>query len=88
MYSSNRKTDETGKILPCSIVRLGWGGGRELRIWYLSLSSQWHRQGKVSVKVSGCRIGKWLATERIYGGSQLVGRQNKVKRKGGRVGSG
>lgn len=23
----------------------------------LSLSSQWHRRGKVSVKVSGCRIG-------------------------------
>jgi len=36
-----------------------WGrwvaGGGGIR--YLSLSSHWHRQGKVSAKVGGCGIG-------------------------------
>lgn len=38
------------------------GRGCGVRLWYLSLSSQWHRQGKVSGKVSGCRmevVGNW-----------------------------
>lgn len=36
-------------------------------MWYLPLSSQRHRQGKVSVKVSGCRAGSvWRSGEYMW----------------------
>lgn len=51
----------------------------------LSLSSQWHRRGKVSVKVSGCRIGSgWQLRKYMVAASQEGGGEREKKRKGER----